>query len=270
MKTHFTKKILIVLCFLLWSVTTVAAQSFPKPVGFVNDFANVIPPATEKQIAAVCEEVQQKTGAQIAVVTIETTNGEDYNEYANKLFEAWKIGERGKDNGVLLLQVVKDRTFRIEVGYGLEPIIPDGLAGEIRDRYVFPYFRQNKYGQGLLAGTLAIASVIAKDAGVQITGAVRMPEVERRSARRRSGSSGFVKLLIIALIFLFLGGGGRGGRGRRGGILPWLLLGGMLGGGRGSTRGGFGGFGGGGGGFGGGFGGFGGGMSGGGGAGGSW
>lgn len=259
----------IFLIFLLFSFTAIfgglvdAQTEFPKPVGFVNDFAGVIAPEIERRIETVCREVKTKTGSEIAVATIETTGDEDYNEYANKLFEAWKIGSQGKDNGVLLLQVTKDRKFRIEVGYGLEGIIPDGLAGEIRDRYVFPFFKKGQYGEGLLAGTLAVAGIIAKDAGVQITGAQRGPAVSRR-ASRRNGSSGLIKLLLFALIFLFFRGG-RGGRGR-GGILPWLFLGSMMGGG--GHRGG--GFGGGGGGFGGGFGGFGGGMSGGGGAGGGY
>jgi len=258
--------VLFAFCSLL---STVFAQAqFPNPVGYVNDFADVIPPDIEREIAAICVEVQQKTGAQIAVVTVKSTEGVHYTEYANRLFEAWKIGEAGKDNGVLLLQVVEDRKFRIEVGYGLEGIIPDGLAGEVRDRYVFPFFKKGQYGQGLLAGTAVIGSIIAKDAGVGPIGTGRVPAVSQRRSSRRSGG-GFIKLLILALIFFFFRGGGRGGR--RGSLLPWLLLGGMMGGsGRHHHGGGFGGGFGGGGGFSGGFGGFGGGMSGGGGAGGGY
>lgn len=239
------------------------AQSLPSPQGWVNDFGNVIPAATERRIEAICEEVKQKTGAEISVVTVTTVGDEHYTDYANKLFEKWGIGEKGKDNGVLLFQAVQERSFRIEVGYGLEGIIPDGLAGEIRDSYVFPYFKKNDFGNGHLNGVMAIASVIAKDAGVQITGSVPVRR-QVRGHRRRSGGSGILKILMLALLFLFFRGGGRG-RGRRGGILPWLFLGSMMGGG-GRSYGGFSS----GGGFGGGFGGFGGGMSGGGGAGGSY
>jgi len=163
---------------------------------------------------------------------------------------------------VLIFQTVQERRFRVEVGYGVEGIIPDGLAGEIRDRNVFPFFKKGDYGNGLLAGTQAIAGIIARDAGVEITGAVRINQ-GRRAVRKKSPAASLMKFLLIALIFLFFRGGGRRGR-RGGGLLPLLLLGGLMGGGRGS--GGFSG----GGSFGGGFGGFGGGGFGGGGAGGSY
>jgi uncharacterized protein len=182
--------------------------------------------------------------------------GEDYNEYANRLYEAWGIGKKGDDRGVLVFVTLKERKMRIEIGYGLEGLIPDGLAGEIRDKYMIPYLKQDRFGEGILNGTLAIANIIAEDAQVSLTG--QMPV--KRPARRRSLFSG---LLPIIIFFLLLFGMGR--RRGRGGLLPLLLLTSM--GGRGYGRGGFGGgFGG----FGGGFGGFGGGMSGGGGAGGGF
>jgi len=257
----------VVLSSLILTPQALLSQNkFPQPVGHVNDFANVIPAATERKIAAICLEVKQKTGAEIALATVETVGNEYYTEYANKLFEAWGIGGQGKDNGVLLFQTVQERKFRIEVGYGLEGIIPDGLAGEIRDRYIFPFFKKGDYGNGLLAGTQAIAGIIARDAGVEITGAVQISR-GRRAVRKKSPGASLFKFLLIALIFLFFRGGRRGRRG--GGLLPLLLLGGLMSGGRG--HGGFGGGGfGGGGSFGGGFGGFGGGMSGGGGAGGGY
>ncbi len=249
----------IILAAMLCNSLSAFSQDIPKAVGYVNDFAKVIPQNIQNRITAICQEVQQKTGAQIAVVTVETVGNEHYTEYANKLFEKWGIGQKGQDNGILVFHTTLERSFRIEVGYGLEGIIPDGLAGQIRDEYVFPNFKQNKFGEGHLAAVMVIAGIIAKDASVEITGAV---QPVRRSVKRRSGSGfSFAKFIMIALIFLFFRGGGRG----RGGMLPLLLLGGLMGGGRGRSS--YGGFGGGGGGFGGGFGG---GMSGGGGAGGSY
>lgn len=246
-----------VLFIILGITTLLAAQQFPKPVGFVNDFANVIPQAQEQKISSICRELKQKTGAEIAIVTMTSIGDNDYRDYANRLFEAWKIGERGKDNGVLVFNAIKERQIWIEVGYGLEGILPDGLVGEIRDRYFVPYLKNEDYGNGHLNGSLAIASVIAKDAGVNLTGEINVPVAERAA---RKGGSGFSKLLgIVFFIFLMIVTRGR--------ILPWLLLGSMMGGG-GRRSGDWGG--GGGGGFGGGFGGFGGGMSGGGGAGGSY
>ena len=252
------------LSLILTPQALLSQNQFPKPVGHVNDFANVIPAATERKIAAICLEVKQKTGAEIAILTVETIGDQQYTDYTIRLMEDenWQLGEQGKDNGVLIFQTVQERKFRIEVGYGLEGIIPDGLAGEIRDRYVFPFFKKGDYGNGLLAGTQAIAGIIARDAGVEITGAVRINQ-DRRAVRRKSPVASLFKFFLIALIFLFFRGGGRGRR-RGSGVLPWLLLGGLMSGGRG-----YGGFSGGGS-FGGGFGGFGGGGFGGGGAGGSY
>jgi uncharacterized protein len=233
-------------------------DKFPKPVGYVNDFANIIPANIEQAIEAIGLEVQEKTGAQIAVVTVETVGEEYYSEYANKLFAAWGIGGKGEDNGVLLFNTIKERRLWVEVGYGLEGILPDGLVGAILDNYVVPYYRKGDFGRGLLEGTKAIAGVIAKDAGVEITGAIKV-NPPRRAVGRKSSGFNFVRFILFLLfIFFFLGG--------RGGLLPWLFLGGLGHRGRHGSRGGFGGWGSGGG-FGGGFGGFGGGMSGGGGAG---
>ena len=262
---YFSVIFFVAFRFLISSSQVLFSQNqFPKPVGHVNDFANVISAATERKIAAICLEVKQKTGVEIAILTVETIGDQQYTDYTIRLMEDenWQLGEQGKDNGVLIFQTVQERKFRIEVGYGLEGIIPDGLAGEIRDRYVFPFFKKGDYGNGLLAGTQAIAGIIARDAGVEITGAVRINQ-ERRAVRRKSPVASLFKFFLIALIFLFFRGGGRGRR-RGSGVLPWLLLGGLMSGGRG-----YGGFSGGGS-FGGGFGGFGGGGFGGGGAGGSY
>jgi len=247
--------LLMLLTSLLWlnAAAGFGDPPFPKPRGAVNDFANVISPSYAQKISDIAGEVLQKTGAAIVVVTMPDIGGADYNEYANRLFAAWGIGKKGEDKGVLIFVTVKERKMRIETGYGVEGILPDGLVGEIEDRYMIPYLKQDKYGEGLLNGTLAVAQVISRDAGVNLTGQAQPSRVPDR--RGRSGFS----LLSLIIFLLIIGFASR----RRGGI--WLFLLPMLfgrGGGYGS-----GGFGGGFGGFGGGFGGFGGGMSGGGGAG---
>jgi uncharacterized protein len=233
-----------------------AGNHFPKPKGLVNDFANVISSQYEQKLTQVTGELLKKTEIPVVVVTMPDIGGEDYNEYANRLYEAWGIGKKGDDRGVLVFLTLKERKMRIEIGYGLEGLIPDGLAGEIRDTYMIPYLKQDRFGEGILNGTLAIANIIAKEAQVGLTG--QMPA--KRPARRPSLFSALFPLLVF-LLLLF----GMGRRRGRGGLLPLLLF--MSMGGRGYGRGGFGGgFGG----FGGGFGGFGGGMSGGGGAGGGF
>lgn len=234
----------------------IGAQQFPRPVGYVNDFANVIQVDIERQITAICQELEQKTGAEIAVVTISSIGEEDYMDYANRLFEAWGIGKRGQDNGVLIFNAIQERKIKIEVGYGLEGLLPDGLTGQILDDYAIPYLRNGDYGNAYLITTAAIARRIADDKGVQLTGEQNMPRVsysEKPVSRHLPGF--FIILLFIFLMIV-----------TRGRILPWLIFASMSGGGRGGRHDDWGGFGRGGG-FGGGFGGFGGGMSGGGGAG---
>lgn len=235
-----------------------AEQSFPKTGGLVNDFANVIPQSYEQRILAVTSELLQKTEIPVVVVTMSDIGGAEYNDYANRLYSAWGIGKKGEDKGVLIFVTIKERKMRIETGYGVEGILPDGLAGEIRDSYMLPYLKQDKFGEGIMNGAMAVALVLAKGSGVELTGQV---SVSRPKTSRRSGLS-FLPLIFIIIFFMF------GGR-RRGGswlfFLPLLMGGGGYRGGY--SRGGFGGsFGG----FGGGFGGFGGGMSGGGGAGGGF
>ncbi len=231
-----------------------AERPFPKPIGLVNDFADVIPQSYEQKILAITSELLKKTEMPVVVVTMPDIGGAEYNDYANRLYSAWGIGKKGEDKGVLIFVTIKERKMRIETGYGVEGILPDGLVGEIRDRYMIPYLKQNKYGEGLLNGTIAVAQVISKHSGVTLTGQLQV----KTPKKTRSGFSFFPILLIFIIIMLFSR--------RRGGswlLLPLLLLG-MGGGGR------SGGFGGSFGGFGGGFGGFGGGMSGGGGAGGGF
>ena len=242
--------------------------NLPNPTGFINDFANVLSPAVKSAMENLSRELKQKTGAEVVVVTVKSLNGMDYTDYAVRLFEKWRIGEKGKDNGILLLNAIAERKIRIEVGYGLEGIIPDGLAGEIRDKYLIRSLKQNDYDSGLSLGLAAIASIIASDAKVKLTGNYSAL-TQRRDQRGRKSGGGISIFQIMILFFVissFLGRGRRGrGRGR-GGLSGSILLMSMLGGGgRGYHSGGFGGgFGGGG------FGGFGGGMGGGGGAGGGY
>ena len=256
-QTRFLFIYALLIGFLLICVQASAEKPFPKPRGLVNDFAGVIPSSQEQKIGAVTREILQKTGISVVVVTMPDIGGAEYNDYANRLYGAWGIGKKGEDKGVLLFITIKERKMRIETGYGVEGILPDGLVGEIRDRYMIPYLKADKFGDGLLNGTLAVAQVISEKTGAQLTGTA---PVRPKSKKRKAGFSFFPIILII--LFIMFSSKRRGGS-------WWFFLPLLLGGGRsyGSRGGGFGGsFGG----FGGGFGGFGGGMSGGGGAGGSF
>ena len=222
---------------------------FPKPFGPVNDFAGLIPAGEKESMEILAREVLRKTGTAVVVVTMQTVGDADVPTYVTELYRGWGIGKKGEDKGVLIFLAVKERRVRIETGYGVEGILPDGLVGEILDKYAVPFLRKGQYGKGLYNAMAAVSQVIAKDANVELTGEVKV----YKPPRRRVSRLGFLPLLIIIFVlFSFLR------RGRVGFLLPLFLL---------SSMGGRGGFGGGVGGFGGGFGGFGGGMSGGGGAG---
>ncbi|MBW1850417.1 MAG: TPM domain-containing protein [Deltaproteobacteria bacterium] len=244
---------LILISLVLFCGCAQAEGAFPKPRGPVNDFADVIDTGYEQKIRVITNELYQKTGIPVVIVTMPDIEGYEYNDYATRLYEKWGIGKKGEDAGVLIFVTIKERKMRIETGYGVEGILPDGLCGEIRDRYMLPYLKENRYGEGLLNGTIAVARVIAKHSGVKLTGQTPL----KRGTGKRTGLS-FLPLILI-LIFIFSSR-------RRGG--SWLLLPLLLAGGGGRYA--SGGFGGSFGGFGGGFGGFGGGMSGGGGAGGGF
>ena len=234
------------------------AQTFPNPTGMVNDFAGVMRPETVSGLEVVLRELNQKTGAEVAVVSVADMGGLDESTYATEMMKSWGIGSRERNDGILFLLAVKERKTRIEVGYGLEHLITDARAGQILDRYVLPSFKQNDYDTGLAQGALAVVALIAEDAGVKLTGAVNSVPPQRTSRPKPGGGSIILNIIIIAVVIMMMRT--RGGRG----LLMGMLIGSMMGGGRRHYGGGFGGgFGGGGGGFSG----FGGGFGGGGGAG---
>jgi len=242
-----------------------------KPSNYVNDFAGALREKTKTDLNELCRQLDEKGGAQLAVVTINSTDGEDIFNYAVSLYQKWGIGKKGKDTGVLILLAVQDRKYYINVGYGLEPILPDGKVGGF-GREAVPYLKAGDYDGAINLLTSRVAEVIAQDAGIQVTTTAPPRRVADNNVHELTPGEmlalfvGFI-ILILILRAMSRGGGGRGGRGS--GLGPFIL-GNVLGSG---MSGGFGGGGFGGGGFGGGgggFGGFGGGSTGGGGAGGGW
>jgi uncharacterized protein len=223
-----------------------------RPAGYVTDRAGILNASERAQLESVLAELEAKTSAEMAVVTLPSLNGGEINDFANRLFERWRIGKKGKDNGVLFLAAIEDRKLRIEVGYGLEPVLNDARAGRILDEVVIPHFRRGQMGTGLVQGTLTVADIIARNAGVQL--GTRPARAPSRGSRNPVGKI-LPFLVLMALLFIF----------RRNPLLAILLASSARRGGRRGHFGG-GGFGGSGGFGGGGFGGFGGGSSGGGGA----
>jgi uncharacterized protein len=273
-------KVSAILWILLAAAVWVAAEPIAslRPTNYVNDFAGVLDAATEARLNDLCQQVEQKAQAQIAVVTVKSVDGQDVVSYAVALYQKWGIGAKGKDRGVLILLATQDHKYWTTVGYGLEPILPDGKVGGF-GREMVPVLRSGDYAGAVTLMTARVASVIAQDAGVTLGNQPRLaaPRQQPVSGGGPGGAALFFVLLFVVVLILrvlFRGGGsgrGSGGSGFLSGLL-WAMLFSNLGGGRGGSGGGgfggggFGGFGGGGGGFGG----FGGGSTGGGGAGGSW
>jgi len=239
-----------------------------NPSNYVNDFAGVLNATTQSRLNDLCHQVEEKAKAQIAVVTVKSTDGEDVFNYAVNLYQKWGIGKKGSDRGVLILLAVNDRKYWTAVGYGLEPILPDGKVGGF-GREAVPYLQRGDYSGAVTVITSRVADVIARDAGVTLEG-YQLPE-GRQPANPPEGF-GLGAVIVIIIFVLIVLAISRAGRGGGGGFWSGLILGTLLN----SRRGGSGGWGGGGwggggfGGGGGGFGGFGGGSTGGGGAGGSW
>jgi uncharacterized protein len=257
-----------------FSIDIVSAQEPPALTAPVNDFADVIDDAVERELDRRIRALQGATGDTVVVATVRTFRPYgDIASYAVKMFEngGRGLGERGRDNGLLIVVAIDDRRVRVETGYDLEPLITDAFAGETIRTVMQPRFASGDYGGGLLAGATRVINRIAERRGVELS------DVPRSAPSSGQEGSDFPIGLVLFLIMLalsFLGGIGGGRRRRRRGG-PWVVGGpwsgwnsgvGPFGGG--TFGGGFGGFGGGRGG--GGFGGFGGGRSGGGGASGSW
>jgi len=232
-----------------------------KPTGYVNDFAHVLSPAAKQRLENYCAELERATGAQMAIVTVDSLEGDPIDDVANTLYRQWGIGKKGKDEGVLLLFAIKDHKDRGEVGYGLEPVIPDGYVGGVL-RGIRPILRQGNYGGAMLAAADELGQRIAQSKGVTLTTA-RPVRTGRPAPRGPSIPFPLIVIGIFVVLWIigrFTGGGGGTG------FLAGLLLGNMMG--RGRSGWGGGGFGGGS--SGGGWGGFGGGDSGGGGASSDW
>ena len=263
----------LVMLALLLGAPAWAEPTFPKLTGRVVDAAAILPADTVAELTRRSAALEAKNSTQLVVATVPDLQGYEIEEYGYRLGRAWGIGQKGLDNGVILLVAPKERRVRVEVGYRLEPVLPDSLAGRIVRTEITPRFKAGDYAGGVTAGVAAIERQLdlpPDQQQAQVLAAKAEAAQVARPRAARGGPGGWLFLVIIAVWLLWMmrrGGGGGGGRGRRMGGGPVILWGPGLGGG------GFGGWGSGGGsGWGGGGGGFsgGGGSFGGGGASGSW
>lgn len=233
----------------------------PMPRHYVEDYANVINDSDEHSLNGILQELEQKTGAQYIILTVKTTEGVPIQQFSIELTDKWKLGQKGKDNGMLFVLAAADRKYWFNTGYGLEGFITDQYCGQVGRDVLVPFLKKGDYGKGVYQANLQIVQRIAKQSGVVLTG---MPKLKSVPGRLRRRGLPFGALPILFLMFMLFSGRGRG---RGMGMLFFLplMLGGVGGYGRSGSYGG--------GSFGGGSGGFGGGMGGGfggGGAGGSW
>lgn len=245
-----------IICLLLILQTFFAAYAGaapaipPRPAAgsgiYVQDNAGVISEEDKQQMLSLGAELDNKTTAQLAVLTINTLDGEPIEDYALEVLRQWGIGSKEQNNGALIVVAVKDRRSRIEVGYGLEGSLPDGLTGRIQDQYMIPYFKDGNYSKGILQGYKAAAAKIAQGYNTELSGAKYQAPAPQ--PQKNTGSSlddllfalGVIGFLIVdnlllggfftrILLLLIFRGGGRGGGGGRG-------FGSGSGGGGGSSR----------------------------------
>ena len=221
-----------------WTLHGESVAGLPAPAGYVNDFAGVLTPETRQSLEELCTEVDHQAHAQIAVVTVKSMDPDKsgaiptIEEFATALEDKWGVGAKGTDRGVLLIVSLDPRKYRIEVGYGLEGILPDGKAGDI-GREMQPYLHTNDYNQAIPLGVHEIAQVIATDAGVTLAGLNRYEAPARDpeyTQPQRQGNPigalivGVIVLVVIAvlirtghigilffLLYSLMGGGGGGG-----------------------------------------------------------
>ncbi|MFA6418271.1 MAG: TPM domain-containing protein [Candidatus Margulisiibacteriota bacterium] len=175
---------------------------FPAAVGFVNDFAGVLDQGTAEKLRHLSSDLEKKTSAELAIVTVKTVAPLDPKEYAVKLFEKWGVGKKGQDNGLLFLVAVADHRVEIEVGYGLEGVITDARAGRILDEYVVPRFKEGDYSGGIYNGAAALAERIATEKKVELGGDYKAEKPTASGGEAGFFSDFWLIVGIIGLIFL--------------------------------------------------------------------
>ena len=197
------RPLLLSLCFFFLTISLAARRcgaSFARPCQRLcsNPHARNRVNALDAQLA----RLEQDTGHQVAVLTLPSLDGEDIEGFSIRVAENWKIGKKGFDNGVILIVAVNDRKLRLEVGYGLEGILPDLTANRIIRDYIVPLFRSGDFAAGIVSGINAVEKVIRKEP---------LPESARKQAQGRGSSLNFIVMLVITFAILGLFGFSSGG-----------------------------------------------------------
>lgn len=199
----------VLLCLFIVKASFAVTPQIPQmPDNYVVDLAGIVDGNTEQVLNGYLKELEQKTTAQVVVLTITSLDGESLEEFSIKTaHQTWKLGQKGKDNGVLITVSLQDRKYRFETGYGLEGVLPDSLVGSIGRDYMLPNFKKGDYSRGIYEATLALAGKIASGQGVEVTG---MPKMERNihAGSRKKGrgliNNVFGIIILIGAVILFI------------------------------------------------------------------
>jgi len=220
--SHFCvpMKSLLLFFFFLLLIPAVAQRSIPAhEAKWVHDEANILSASAKAQLEAILQAHRDSTSNQIAVLVVPSLEGEDIEGYAVRVFAEWKLGQAGKDNGVLFLVAMEERQMRIEVGFGLEGILTDAMSSRINRNAVAPHFRQGNYEAGIQEGTMAIIKTIA---GEYVNDA---PTVQKRKKKSPWGT-----VIFFVIMLLLMSRKNKGGGSGMGGYWTAAMLGSMLGG----------------------------------------
>lgn len=195
-------KILIIL-FIILNTFTISSLAVVNPTEdfYVNDYAGLLDRKTKDYIINANKSLCSQTGTQIVVVTIPSLENNSLEDYATELFRNFGIGDKTKNNGILLLLALEERQFRVEVGYGLEGILPDAKTGRIQDEYIIPYLKQNKWNEGIKNGFSAFLEIVASEYNVEV-GAQKAVVTENT---QETGSDPFTIAFITPFISVFVG-----------------------------------------------------------------
>ena len=195
---------IIIFFTLVFSEASFAINIPSKPTNYVTDLASVIPEDLEKRINSLLKDLENKTSAQIFILTINSLEGQSIEGFSIEAAEKWKPGQKGKDNGVLITVALKERTYRIEVGYGLEGILPDSLVGTLARELLIANFKTGQYGRGLYEITKEIALIISSSQGIEINELKGKKRLITEGTNKTATLTDYFFLLIFVIVFIYL------------------------------------------------------------------
>lgn len=210
----------LLLCFCLSPATVLAdALVFPVLTGRVVDQANLLPADVKQKLEQKLADLEQKSGIQFVVATVDSLQGQEIEPYANELFRHWALGEKNKNNGVLLVVAPKEKKIRIEVGYGLEGTLTDALSKIVIVNAIAPRFKAGDFAGGITRGVDDVTTILTTDSSEW----TKKPQV--RQDDKESAFDAILPFLIVALVIFIIWRSSRSGGGRgRGGGGPFIFL----------------------------------------------